>query len=434
MTNNDFKLIEISPQQAQKFRPDLPLLDNFVLQPEFLNEFSHQVKNNIENLDLTEVNFLAQTNTETQFKTNLPITVYLTYGIDPLYDSWVVSNQTESFIFLNADGFKYSFNSTDALILIHELVHIIIKNKLPVIDSNDFLGQYHRIMIDEGLAHFISFPYREKLLSSPLNFADKKIATQKIFFKSQRLLISKTSDKEKKKILLQANTGSYWDKHASIFGLFLFSDIYKHGGLPACLDKLNSFANSPNLNTIFSDDLYDYPEIPSSIKNHIEIENQRIQNCTGDDKFKKLSRLAVCYRQIFEFTKAHELFKTVSEHFENKNPTMQLVNFIRWSDVFRFEKKFDDCLFVLDKANQILMHTSTCDLNSTNDLKFEYKDFYIQHLGKLYFDRGQYPQAMNCFKQALELRLKKSNPELIASTEWAIHFTQLKLDLINSSN
>ncbi len=174
-----------------------------------------------------------------------------------------------------------------------------------------------------------------------------------------------------------------------------------------------------NLKTYFGDNLHDFPESPEDLKKFIEIEEKEIQNLMADEKFKRLSRLAGLYRLLGDYSKAHERFKKTSLHFENTNPQMEMVNYLRWADVFRFEKRFDDCLDKLKKAEKILTSHSIHD----------YQDFYSQHLGKFYFDKGEYKKALECFKDALDLRKKKGNPELISSTKFALKITKQKLKI-----
>ncbi len=173
-----------------------------------------------------------------------------------------------------------------------------------------------------------------------------------------------------------------------------------------------------NLKTYFGDDLHDYPENPEDLKKFIEFEKLEILNLVGDEKYKRISRLAVHYRQLRNYDEAHELFKMASGYFENTNPQMEMVNYLRWGDVFRFEKRFDEAWDILKKAEQILLTHQFMD----------YQDFYFQHLGKLFFDKGEYEKALECFENALSLRIKKANPELISSTEFALKITKQKLE------
>ena len=56
-----------------------------------------------------------------------------------------------------------------------------------------------------------------------------------------------------------------------------------------------------------------------------------------------------------------------------------------------------------------------------------YLDVAYQHMGKLYFDFGDYKQALHYFYKALDLRKLKKDQSLIESTEIAIEVTKKKL-------
>lgn len=175
-----------------------------------------------------------------------------------------------------------------------------------------------------------------------------------------------------------------------------------------------------NMKTYFGEDLHDYPESSEDLKKFIEFEKQQILNLIGDEKYKRISRLAVHYRQLRIYDEAHELFKTASRYFENTNPQMEMVNNLRWSDVFRYENRFDDARSMLKKAEHIIL---------THQL-MDYQDFYFQHLGKLLFDKCEYEKALEYFDKALALRTKKANSELILSTEFALKITKQKLGIV----
>jgi tetratricopeptide (TPR) repeat protein len=178
-----------------------------------------------------------------------------------------------------------------------------------------------------------------------------------------------------------------------------------------------------NLKTYFGEDLRDYLENPDDMKKFIEIDSQKITELSDEEKFKKVSQLAVHFRQLRNYEKAHELFKLASDYFEQANPKMEMINNLRWADVFRFENKFQEANDLLKKVEAII---------STHSI-FEYEDFYLQHLGKLYFDKTEFKSACECFEKALILRTKKANPELISSTEFALKITKQKILLKNGA-
>ncbi len=168
----------------------------------------------------------------------------------------------------------------------------------------------------------------------------------------------------------------------------------------------------------FKDDLHDYPENPQLLARHVAIESEKAEALDGIERFKKLSQLGVCYRLLGNYPKAHELFQAADAYFAVNDLKMTMINYLRWSDVFRFEKKFNEADLALENAKKILDQRDYPD----------YLDFYFQHLGKLHFDRGEFKIALSCFEKALDLRVMKKDADLISSTEFAIKVTKARLN------
>lgn len=173
--------------------------------------------------------------------------------------------------------------------------------------------------------------------------------------------------------------------------------------------------------TYFKDDLHDYPENPELLESYVTIESEKAEVLEGIDRFKKFSQLAVYHRLLGNYSKSHDLFQAAEVYFLANDLKMTMINYLRWSDVFRFEKKFNECERALEKVKKIL----------DQEGYFDYQDFYFQHLGKLYFDRGEFENAIFCFEKALELRVAKKDIDLISSTEFAIKITKAKLSSLS---
>lgn len=54
----------------------------------------------------------------------------------------------------------------------------------------------------------------------------------------------------------------------------------------------------------------------------------------------------------------------------------------------------------------------------------DYRDFALQHTGKLLAEQGHYTDARHCFEQALQLRQRKGDAELITSSEDALELLE----------
>jgi hypothetical protein len=79
----------------------------------------------------------------------------------------------------------------------------------------------------------------------------------------------------------------------------------------------------------------------------------------------------------------------------------------------RAEQIFDDVLDMCEKQDELSL----------------FKNFALQHLGKLNFDLGDYDVALAYFEKALILRKIKGDKELIERTNFTISVTATKLSL-----
>jgi hypothetical protein len=79
------------------------------------------------------------------------------------------------------------------------------------------------MLFDEGLAHFLA---TTKQMNNPELLNRKKDALQSY----QQALQEQDPDRQHT-LLVNACSGSYWDKFACIAGMFLWADIYSHSGI-----------------------------------------------------------------------------------------------------------------------------------------------------------------------------------------------------------
>jgi len=55
-------------------------------------------------------------------------------------------------------------------------------------------------------------------------------------------------------------------------------------------------------------------------------------------------------------------------------------------------------------------------------------DFILQHMGKIYYDQKDFPKAVQCFENALNLRIQKNSNELMESSLQAIEACKKRLN------
>ena len=157
-------------------------------------------------------------------------TINLIIGCPDPYDAMVRENE----VFI--DLFRISTYSDDMNVLeniilnflTHELAHIIINEYYPRPKSDESLQEYlEYIAFDEGIAHFLAF--KENILS--VDWLSEEMNRRRRNAYERFLYYFNNGIKENhKEILIKSNAGQYWDKFASIAGLFALLDYYKLNG------------------------------------------------------------------------------------------------------------------------------------------------------------------------------------------------------------
>lgn len=156
------------------------------------------------------------------------VNVLLAVGCPQPYDAMVIEyNGIQYMIFdlIRFNEYKELGYNIDMLIrqlLTHEASHICLHKKYPAPLSDSFADQLKYIAFDEGFAHLLAFKddvesydfaaliydhYNSSLMKLQKSFKEEKLPKQRA-------------------LLLQSNSGHYWDKFAAVSGkLFLASRI-----------------------------------------------------------------------------------------------------------------------------------------------------------------------------------------------------------------
>jgi hypothetical protein len=134
-----------------------------------------------------------------------------------MYDAMVREYKGVQYIVFNIMSFveyKAHNHSIDSLImdfLTHELIHVLIGVDYPF-DATTFTEKLDYIAFNEGFAHLLS--YKENIMEY---IPDKEYTLR--YEKSLATLkdaISETSYDRQAELILQANSGKFWDKFAAI--------------------------------------------------------------------------------------------------------------------------------------------------------------------------------------------------------------------------
>lgn len=164
--------------------------------------------------------------------------VLLVVGCPSPYDAMVRVNEGKEYIIFDLIRF-YDYNAKECdfdmlvrKLITHEASHLCLHMKYPVPTSENFIEQLKYIVFDESFAHLLSF-------KDNIRDIDWDTIIKEYYNKSLTKLKEAMQEKDYHKqvvLLEQSNSGSYWDKFASISGkLFLanhleiIEDIYNGG-------------------------------------------------------------------------------------------------------------------------------------------------------------------------------------------------------------
>ena len=116
----------------------------------------------------------------------------------------------------------YNINSIIKQLLTHEISHLCLHEKYPVPTSTNYLEKLKYIVFDETFAHILS-------LKKDIRGYDFTNIIEEHYAKSLSKLksaLNETDYETQNELLIQANSGVYWEKFGSISGkLFLARNI-----------------------------------------------------------------------------------------------------------------------------------------------------------------------------------------------------------------
>lgn len=156
------------------------------------------------------------------------VNVLLLVGCPKPYDAMVREYDGKEYIIFDLIRFcDYSEQGYDIEMLVrqlltHETAHFCLHKRYPIPTSNDFLEQLKYITFDESFSHLLSF--KDNIRGFVFSTLIKEHYSQS---KTKLQEAMKVVDLQKQETLLvQSNSGPYWDKFASISGkLFLASHL-----------------------------------------------------------------------------------------------------------------------------------------------------------------------------------------------------------------
>lgn len=180
-----------------------------------------------------------------------------------------------------------------------------------------------------------------------------------------------------------------------------------------------------NLNYRIDASLREVPEDPASMQGYVDYLTRTIRSLGHVDAgnvrstVKLLGEIGSYAKMLGKPDMAlHALEKSLSLIDQHGLGIMTwAVHTLRYGDACRFKK---------DPLAAEAAFRSVLEMKSRAPELTELEDFAWQHLGKLKFDEGDPAAAEKCLTNALELRKKKSQKELLQSTELALRVVRLK--------
>ncbi|MBS1968899.1 MAG: hypothetical protein JSU04_01250 [Bdellovibrionales bacterium] len=167
--------------------------------------------------------------------------VVATSGVPAPYDAWTaILGEKPVMLFNLSEWSKEEISRYGLPILLHEVSHGLLAAPLKTHEElESYPEALEKIVIDEGIAHFIGFPgVRADLLEKHL---DKWAASEALLKKAeQKLAASYVDEDEKEELLFKANTGVYWEKFGAISGMFRVAKIYQSQGPAGVVEAIKN--------------------------------------------------------------------------------------------------------------------------------------------------------------------------------------------------
>ncbi len=144
-----------------------------------------------------------------------------------------------------------------------------------------------------------------------------------------------------------------------------------------------------------------FREIPIN-REGMEVEVEKmIEEFSKTNDLRLSSKIGV-YLRILGRVEEGLFYIKNSHKYNKKGEIYYIIDSIRLLSCYQWLSDFYKC-------NKIIKELEGMEL-------YNYKDFFLQHCGKVYFDEKNYLKAKDAFRKALVIRKEKGDKELIQST------------------
>ncbi|MBT9316195.1 tetratricopeptide repeat protein [Leptothoe spongobia] len=167
----------------------------------------------------------------------------------------------------------------------------------------------------------------------------------------------------------------------------------------------------------YDDNLQDVPNNSGEMQQAIDFWQAQLDQPGLEifQRIKLLGRIGGYARTLRNLDRAEQALSTaltLSKAIENRR--FEAANSIKLAHVYQWQQRY---------VESETMFEAVITLCQNDPEAAPYLDFAYQHFGKCKFDQQKYAEALQCFEQALNIRMEKGDSELIASTELAIATT-----------
>lgn len=155
--------------------------------------------------------------------------VLLAVGCPPPYDAMVREHDGEDYVIFDLVRFNmykeegYDLANLARGLITHENAHVCLHGRHRPMES-DYISKLKYITFDEGFAHLVSFT--EDVMSYDFTELISKYYSKSLC--RLKCALNETNAEKRSSILIEANSGSYWDKYAAVCGMLFLAQNKKH--------------------------------------------------------------------------------------------------------------------------------------------------------------------------------------------------------------
>ena len=161
------------------------------------------------------------------------------------------------------------------------------------------------------------------------------------------------------------------------------------------------------------------PKDPSALKSYIEgLKIKLDSEALPLNKVNLMGEIGYYLNCLCKHSEAKKILEKTLKIIDKEHLGLKkrIQNEIRLGHVLQFQKDFK-------QSN--LLFSSIINICSKNNYLEYFLSYAYQHNGKNLFDQKRYQDALDCFQEALKLRLKQNAPkDQVESTRSAIHRTK----------